>query len=214
MTKHFCISARADSLERWQKAFPAGKVCQQALELVGQVRPGDVLWLQLPSPVNANTDETVLAATNLIRDCRLVAMSKVPDQQEALLALNAGAKGYCHSLSNADTFKQIAVVISHGGLWIGQELMSRVVNAAEKALSRDRASSASSALKQLTSRERAVALEVAKGATNKEIARTLNITERTVKAHLSSAFNKLNVKDRLQLVLIMNPAGELMGNAA
>lgn len=213
MTKHFCISARTDSLERWQKAFPAGKVCQQALELIGQVRPGDVLWLQLPSSVNSNIDEAVLAAANLFRDCRLIAMSKVPDQQEALLALNAGAKGYCHTLSNADTFKQIAVVVSHGGLWIGQELMSRVVNAAEKALSRDRVSSAA-ALKQLTSRERAVALEVAKGATNKEIARTLNITERTVKAHLGSAFNKLNVRDRLQLVLIMNPAGELIGNAA
>jgi len=214
MTKHFCISARTDSLERWQKAFPAGKVCQQALELVGQVRQGDVLWLQLPSSVNENIDEAVLAAANLFRDCRLVAMSKLPDQQEALLALNAGAKGYCHTLSNADTFKQIAVVISHGGLWIGQELMGRVVSAAEKALSRDRVSTPAAVLKQLTSREKAVALEVAKGATNKEIARTLNITERTVKAHLGSAFNKLNVRDRLQLVLVMNPAGELIGNAA
>lgn len=214
MTKHFCISSRTDSLDRWHKAFPAGKVCQQALELVGQVRPGDVLWLQLPSSANENIDEAVLAAVNLFRDCRLVAMSKVPDQQEALLALNAGAKGYCHALSNADTFKQIAVVVSHGGLWIGQELMSRVVSAAEKALSRDRVSTSAIALKQLTSREKAVALEVAKGATNKEIARTLNITERTVKAHLGSAFNKLNVRDRLQLVLVMNPAGELIGNAA
>lgn len=213
MTKHFCISARTDSLERWQKAFPAGKVCQQALELAGQVSSGDVLWLQLPSSLNENIDEAVLAAANLFPDCRLVAMSKVPDQQEALLALNAGARGYCHSLSNADTFRQIGVVVSHGGLWIGQELMSRVVNAAEKALSRNRVSPAVP-LKQLTSRERAVALEVAKGATNKEIARTLNITERTVKAHLGSAFNKLNVRDRLQLVLVMNPAGELIGNAA
>lgn len=92
--------------------------------------------------------------------------------------------------------------------------MSRVVNAAEKVLSRDRVSTSAIALKQLTSREKAVALEVAKGATNKEIARTLNITERTVKAHLGSAFNKLNVRDRLQLVLVMNPAGELIGNAA
>lgn len=214
MTKHFCISSRADSLDRWQKAFPAGKVCQQPIELVRQAGPGDVLWLQLPSSPGERIDEAVLAAANLFRGCGLVAMSKVPDQKEALLALNAGAKGYCHTLSNADTFRQIAVVVSHGGLWIGQELMSRVVNAAEKVLSRDHLSSSAGALKQLTSREKAVAIEVARGSTNKEIARTLNITERTVKAHLGSAFNKLNVRDRLQLVLVMNPAGELMGNAA
>ncbi len=214
MTKHFCISTRPDSLERWQKAFPTGKVCQQALDLVGQARPGDVLWLQLPTPLNENIEEAILAAANLFPDCQLVAMSKVPDQQEALLALNAGAKGYCHTLSNADTFRQIAVVVSHGGLWIGQDLMSRVVGAAGKALSRDRTSTSSAALKHLTSRERAVANEVAKGATNKEIARTLDITERTVKAHLGSIFNKLNVRDRLQLVLAMNPAGELIDNAA
>ena len=44
-------------------------------------------------------------------------------------------------------------------------------------------------------------VEVAKGATNKEVARALDITERTVKAHLGSAFGKLGVRDRLQLVL-------------
>lgn len=213
MTKHFCISARTDSLERWQTAFPEGKVCQQAIELLGQPRPGDILWLHLPVASDQDVHEAVLAVANLFRDCMLVAMSKVPDQHEALLALNAGAKGYCHTLSNADTFRQIAVVVSHGGLWIGQELMSRVVSAAEKVLSRNRVSPAVP-LKQLTSRERAVALEVAKGATNKEIARTLNITERTVKAHLGSAFNKLNVRDRLQLVLALNPSGELIDNAA
>lgn len=214
MTKHFCITGRPDSLDRWQKAFPSGKVCPHPQDLAGQISAEDVLWLNL-SPIDGERlDESVLAVLNLFKGCNLVAMSRVPDQQEALLALNAGAKGYCHALSNAETFKQIAVVVSHGGLWIGQELMSRVVNAAEKALSRTGSADASNMLNQLTSREKAVAQEVAKGSTNKEIARTLNITERTVKAHLGSVFNKLNVRDRLQLVLIMNPTGELMGNAA
>jgi len=213
MTKHFCISSRPDSLERWQKAFPDGRICQHPIELVGQVGTGDVLWLQLPSLTDERIDEAVLAVTAPFKDCSLVALSKVPDQQEALLALNAGAKGYCHTLANPDTLKQVAIVVSHGGLWVGQDLLSRVVTAAEKVLSHER-TTAFGSLNQLTAREKAVAKEVAKGATNKEIARSLNITERTVKAHLGSIFNKLNVRDRLQLVLIMNPSGELMGNAA
>jgi len=53
----------------------------------------------------------------------------------------------------------------------------------------------------LTPRERDVAIEVAHGATNKEVAQRLNITERTVKAHLGAVFEKLGVRDRLQLVL-------------
>lgn len=213
MTRHYCISTRTDSLERWQQAFPDGKICRQPAELAGQTRPGDVLWLLLPNEPGSRIDEAVLAVNSLFKGCHLVALSKIPDQQEALLALNAGARGYCHALASPDTLKQIAVVVSNGGFWVGQELLSRVVNTAEKLLSRERAPAYGS-LDQLTHREKTVAKEIAKGATNKEIARTLNITERTVKAHLGSIFNKLNVRDRLQLVLVMNPAGELMGNAA
>jgi DNA-binding NarL/FixJ family response regulator len=59
-------------------------------------------------------------------------------------------------------------------------------------------------LSLLTSREKAVAELVAAGKSNKEVARDLDITERTVKAHLGSAFEKLQVRDRLQLVLMFS----------
>ncbi|CAN0295859.1 unnamed protein product, partial [Chrysoparadoxa australica] len=52
--------------------------------------------------------------------------------------------------------------------------------------------------------EKQTALEAAKGFSNKEIARLLNITERTVKAHISKVYEKLGVKDRLQLALMLN----------
>jgi DNA-binding NarL/FixJ family response regulator len=53
-------------------------------------------------------------------------------------------------------------------------------------------------------RENAVAACIAMGKSNKEVAEELNITERTVKAHLSACFNKLDVRDRMQLALIIN----------
>ena len=57
---------------------------------------------------------------------------------------------------------------------------------------------------ELTGREQMVAEQVALGASNREIAEKLEITERTVKAHLSAIFAKLGARDRVQLALKMN----------
>jgi DNA-binding NarL/FixJ family response regulator len=59
-------------------------------------------------------------------------------------------------------------------------------------------------LSMLTRREQEVARAVANGSSNKEVARQLGITERTVKAHIGAVFQKLNARDRLHLALIVN----------
>ncbi len=59
-------------------------------------------------------------------------------------------------------------------------------------------------LPALSQRERQVAEAAARGATNKEIARAMGITERTVKAHLTAAYEKLGVRDRMQLSLLIH----------
>ncbi len=56
----------------------------------------------------------------------------------------------------------------------------------------------------LTAREQETAILLAKGCSNKEIARQLDITERTVKSHVSAMLEKLGARDRLQLSLIIN----------
>ncbi|MES9812798.1 MAG: helix-turn-helix transcriptional regulator [Candidatus Thiodiazotropha sp.] len=61
-----------------------------------------------------------------------------------------------------------------------------------------------STLSKLTDREREIAQLVGSGDSNKVIAKKLDITERTVKAHLSSIFRKTSTKDRLQLGLLIN----------
>ena len=57
---------------------------------------------------------------------------------------------------------------------------------------------------RLSLREQEVAQLLARGNSNKEIARQLEITERTVKAHVSAMLEKLGARDRLQLSLIVN----------
>lgn len=94
----------------------------------------------------------------------------------------------------------MALVTRHRGIWVPPELLARVMGSAYRALGGE-SRQHDEVLTELTERERLVALAVAEGQSNKEVARRLDITERTVKAHLGAIFRKLGVRDRLQLIL-------------
>ena len=66
-------------------------------------------------------------------------------------------------------------------------------------------------LSKLTDREYEIALHVANGECNKQIAKLCAITERTVKAHLSEVFYKLGVTDRIKLALILSSSDNTQG---
>lgn len=133
---------------------------------------------------------------------RIVFTNTVPDDAEAFAALQAGCAGYCHAAAPLETLRQVLDVVATGGVWAGQALVQRLLAAVnrlppQKPLADD-------PLKGLSDREREVAILAARGKANKVIARELDITERTVKAHLSAAFQKLKVDDRVQLALLVN----------
>lgn len=171
---------------RWLEAFP------DAVARIADIPPGaDVIWISENHPRHP---ELIEAARLSGRP--FVVLSLVPDQAAALAALAAGARGYCHALASPEMLRDVAAVISHGGLWIGPELMNRLIRGLPStAVTRD------DDLVSLTERERETANLVSQGLSNKEIARKLDITERTVKAHLSAIFAKLGLRDRLQLAL-------------
>lgn len=131
---------------------------------------------------------------------RLVATSSNPNDNEAMQALDAGCAGYCHAFSDAATLRQVRQVVEAGHVWIGKTLMQRLVQSASEA-ARATPSGSEKWHQGLTEREQEVAMLAANAASNSEIARKCNISERTVKAHLSSVFIKLNLTDRLQLAL-------------
>ena len=121
--------------------------------------------------------------------------------------MQSGAVGYCHYLAAPEQLREIASVVTQGGLWIGARLMQKLLSVSAKAqegIQNQLEPEIEKRLQQLTPRERMVAIEVGKGASNKEIAETLEITERTVKAHVSVIFNKLDVGDRVKLALLIN----------
>ncbi|WP_265947899.1 response regulator transcription factor [Dechloromonas sp. A34] len=95
-------------------------------------------------------------------------------------------------------------MVDNGGLWIGQALLSKLVGSTSRILGQQPRPPRDDWAKLLSERECQVARLVAGGASNKEIANQLEISERTVKAHLTSIFEKLSLRDRLQLSLKIN----------
>ena len=145
----------------------------------------------------------------------LLVGGELPPQQE-LAVLAAGAMGCCDNNLSQEQVRRILRVIEQGGVWISNaalpHLLQRLrVRAETVAAVPDPVPAPEPAkivLNGLTLREREIAQMVASGESNKLIARQLNITERTVKSHLTTIFQKLHMHDRLQLALLVNRAGQ------
>ena len=125
-------------------------------------------------------------------------------------ALISGSSGYCaKSVQTTLLFKAVECVL-RGDIWIQRHLTPMVIGALVKSkLNIDLPTSLESSanFKSLSSRELDVAKMIRVGESNKIIAKTLNISERTVKAHLTSIFKKINVPDRLHLALFLKEHG-------
>lgn len=189
---------------RWHEAFDDLAILSGPEEAIQKARDDSLVWIDAGRP-------DWIARLRVARPAvKLVALSLNPNADEGLRAFGAGVRGYCHAFAAPEMLRQLAVVVSHGGLWLGAELMNRTTAAVARVVGPAAASDAVS-LDALSPRERAVAMQVVGGASNKEIARRLDITPRTVKAHMGSIFEKLSVRDRLHLVLVLRRAGLAAG---
>ncbi|MFC1837902.1 LuxR C-terminal-related transcriptional regulator [Thermodesulfobacteriota bacterium] len=135
---------------------------------------------------------------------RIFLLSDAPNEEEGLTYLKLGIVGYANTYISAERLTEATRVIANGAVWLGQKVMSRLIldsyaRAKEKAVS-----NSEEKLKNLTKREREIANLIAQGQSNLEIAANLNITERTVKAHLSSIYEKTKTGSRLNLALLIN----------
>jgi DNA-binding NarL/FixJ family response regulator len=201
MKRHVFMTERAEPIPRWLEAFPDALLIRHQGSKVDLAPLADasVIWLHVtgdPLAVSAWVSAMRAAAQHT----PIVVLSNVPEDEQGMAALAAGASGYCSALTLPAILQQVAGVVEHGGLWVGPQLMRRLM----QGIAARSTEATGPTLEMLSQRERQVAEAVARGATNKEIARVMDITERTVKAHLSSAFEKLGVRDRMQLSLLVN----------
>lgn len=199
MSAHVLIAPAVQG--RWQETFEDLFLAETPQAALCAAQAGSLLWVDI-----AQREALVLLRREL-PGMPLVALTLNPGTEEAIWAFEAGARGYCHALAVPEMLRQVALVVSHGGLWLGPDLMQRTAIAVARLTPPEPTPTPDSPLDLLTPRERDVALQVAGGAANKEVARRLDITPRTVKAHMGAIFDKLGVRDRLQLVLLLRRSG-------
>jgi DNA-binding NarL/FixJ family response regulator len=158
----------------------------EAVEVVAEHEP-DVVLMDLSMP-----DVDGIAATAKIASrtpgTRVVIFTSFSERDRILSAIDAGAIGYL--LKDAEPAELISAIRSAAR---GESPLDP--RAARTMLSAQRATGP---LESLTDREREVLGLVADGLPNKQIARQLGISEKTVKAHLTSAFRTIGVDDRVQ----------------
>lgn len=149
---------------------------------------------------------TIAAQTEKLRagwpKAKLVMMSDLPNDLEALAAFSILAKAYCNTHAAPEVLRNVSGVVSQGGIWIGESIMSRLL--AQQIPHAQIEQQVSARWDDvLTLREKEVAILVADGMQNRQIAEQMAITERTVKAHIGSILEKLQLKSRLQLALLV-----------
>ncbi len=189
-------------IKHWTQAIGSSAVMPvDPANPLAHIRQGmGTVWLDLSIPSLPSWSHPEWRRILQKLQLKVVAASSSPSDDEGMAALDAGCAAYCHAFSDALTLKRIQEVVEADNVWIGRNLMNRLLRSTARA-GQGLANKSSDWGQGLTVRELEVAQLAANGASNQAIATQCLITERTVKAHLSSVFEKLNITDRLQLAL-------------
>ena len=167
---------------------------KEAIELSQKYSP-DIIIMDLLMPVMDGIE-----ATKQIRekmpDVKILILTSMLDQDHAIPALEAGASGYLLKESDPDELILAIKKVINGETYIHSKITAGLMNALHSKRNPEHTS-----LETLTQREKEVLKEITNGKSNKEIASSLYITEKTVKTHVSNILSKLNLQDRTQAAL-------------
>jgi NarL family two-component system response regulator LiaR len=165
---------------------------QQTVDVVAATRP-DVLLLDLYMP--EPDGHAVLAA---LRDGphrpAVVVLTSAPDADNLVRAVHAGATSYLLKTASAEDVIAAVRDAAAGTASLSSELLTRLTQALRRPPPPD-------PLQPLSPREREVLRLIARGHSNRQIARDLAIGEQTVKTHVSSILAKLDLLDRVQVAI-------------
>lgn len=174
---------------------------EAAIELVGKVLP-DVVLMDINMP-NTNGIEATRRIKQRFSDVQVLVLTFHDEEEYVLALMRAGAKGYILKDVDPSIVAKAIRQVHQGDCFFPPTFINQVmekVNRSEKEGQQDDEN-------QLTKREQEILEEIVQGKSNKEIADTLFISEKTVKNHVSNILKKLDVTDRTQAAVLALRSG-------
>lgn len=167
---------------------------KEAIEKAMNLKP-DIIVMDLFMPVLDGIQAT-RKIMEMAPDSKILILTSFSDKEHTVPALEAGASGYLLKESDPEEVIRAIRQIMQGEKQIHSKVAAGLFEALQTKKVRD-----ANPYHTLTKREKEVLSEIAKGKSNKEIASSLFITEKTVKTHVSNLLSKLELQDRTQAAL-------------
>jgi len=207
----FICSTNNEVIKRLQSILSRHKIDTQVFSSGNELRktletaPIVNLIYHLDSKVN-NEDEIETIQTQFKGKINTLVLSNMPNSEQGIRLLNHNIRGYANSWIEPDKLMIALSVIEQGEIWVGAILIEYLLGktSEQNTLSQSSQTIDQSILDQLSDREQQIAQHIYTGQKNKLIADELFISERTVKAHLTTIYKKLQVRNRLELSLKLN----------
>lgn len=174
--------------------------CAEAVALAAQTKP-DVIVFDLDLGGSSGL-ECLPAVRGAAAGARILVLTGVRDQHLHRQAVHQGATGLVLKDMAVETLLQALEKVHAGEVWLPPMLIAQVLGEMTGTHTSRRAPDPETTkIARLTEREREVVTLIGQGLRNKQIAQRLGVSEATVRHHLTSIFAKLEVADRLELVI-------------
>ncbi|MDZ5473945.1 response regulator transcription factor [Bacillus sp. 31A1R] len=167
---------------------------QEAIQMSESLKP-DMILMDLDMPIMNGIEATKVIKSKQ-PEVRIMILTSFSDQDHVIPAIEAGASGYQLKDIEPDELVKAIIQLKNGENQLHPKATSHLLSHLTNKKDDEKKS-----LEELTKREIEVLKEIAKGKSNKEIATSLFITEKTVKTHVSNVLAKLNLGDRTQAAL-------------
>lgn len=221
--KIVCWNTDPVVIAHWQKVIPkdyelimVGSLNEARMAIDNVEQTIAFCFIHLDDDKFTDMVEHVVTIRNLFPEQKIIAFPNQTSQSAALRMFSQGVNGQCAPFIGVDQLSLVMSVVETGEIWGGKTFIENLINESARSASRktesinrgqrrgdDKRLRNDLLLAELSQREMAVAGLVAQGLNNKKIAQALDITDRTVKAHVTASFKKLEVKDRLSLALLV-----------
>jgi DNA-binding NarL/FixJ family response regulator len=178
---------------------------QQVETLQAMSNPPDVVLMDIRMPVMDGVEATRLICQQF-PDIKILVLTTFNDAQYIAKAIHFGAKGYLLKDTPTKELAEAIRSIHRGYTQFGPGILEKMVvqTPTTKSAIDQSQPELPQGLLELTTREREVLRMIAVGASNREIAQNLFLSEGTVRNHISHILSRLNVRDRTQAALIAN----------